>query len=187
MPSTSHVTSEFSDSSRSVKDSRFQHGKACTTKHHALDHFEPVHIPLDLPAAPVIDHRGSDCRFILHQANGKTLQFLQSALLSSEPPLLDPVRLLAYQELLKLPHKFQTGTDFRTQSLKLTNILLLIWFQLFRLQQPPHGLARCRRIEIPQAFQPLITNRQLVFPRTHQPAHRRATTSIALSFDLPIE
>src|SRR5215468_534963 len=96
MPSTSHVTSEFSASSRSVKDSRFQHGKARTTKHHALDHFEPVHIPLDLPAAPVIDHRGSDCRFILHQANGKTLQFLQSALLSREPPLAAPPPITSF-------------------------------------------------------------------------------------------
>src|SRR5215470_19111707 len=138
MPSTSHVTSEFSDSSRSVKDSRFQHGKACTTKHHALDHFEPVHIPLDLPAAPVIEHRGSDCRFILHQANGKTLQFLQSALLSREPPLIEPVRLLAYQERLKLLHQFQTGTDFRTQSLKLTHIISVYQTCVGRRQKEPY-------------------------------------------------
>src|SRR5215475_5204078 len=164
MPSTSHVTSEFSDSSRSVKDSRFQHGKACTTKHHALDHFEPVHIPLDLPAAPLIDHRGSDRRFILHQANGKTLQFLQSALLSRELPLIEPVRLLADQQRLKLLHQFKAGTDFGTQSLKLAHIFLLIRFQLFWLQQPPYGLARGWRIEITQRLKPLIADGKLVFP-----------------------
>jgi hypothetical protein len=87
MPSTSHVTRDFSDSSGSVKDSRFQHGKARTTKHHALDHFEPVHVSFDLPIAPVVSHRRSDCRFIFHQASGKTLQFLQSALLDGESPL----------------------------------------------------------------------------------------------------
>src|SRR5262245_57124240 len=38
-----------------------------------------------------------------------------------------------------------------------------------------------------QRLESLIGNRQLLFPRTHQPAHRRAAASIALSFDFPME
>jgi hypothetical protein len=37
--------------------------------------------------------------------------------------MIEPVRLLACQERLKLLHQFQTGTDFRTQSLKITHII----------------------------------------------------------------